>query len=157
KPRREFTALKLPLDAGGGERGKPKLQIGPPEPPVTDARFAPDLKTLVASQGRELVVWDVQRGDVIATMNSEGGDQGGSIVLSSDGGLLAMVDRRNSGSDVIRIFDLKSRRRIASFESGQGRPRSFAFSPEGSQLVTAMEDGTALVWDLAAAASIGNR
>ena len=146
--RRQFTALKPPPDAPDGKRQEPR--IAGAEPRIAGAAFAPDLKTLVTSQGRDLIIWDVQRGEVIAAMESESADEGGSIAISPNGRLLPMVDRHFSGSDAVRVFDLESRRVIARFDSAQGRPRCFAFSPDGTRLVTGMEDGTALVWELSA-------
>lgn len=148
-PRRLFTAIKPAAEAPGGK---------PRKPYVSDAAFAPDLKTLVTSQGRELIVWDIARGEAIAALSSGATEHGGNIALSLDGRWLAMTDLNyagDPGSDAVRLFDMNSRRMVATLDSGQGRPSSFAFSPDGSRLVTGMNDGTTLVWDLAAAASKG--
>lgn len=144
-PRKLFTAIKPPADAPEN-----KLQ----RPFVADVAFTPDLKTLIASQGRELVFWDLARGEVTATLPADGTEHGGNIVLSKDGRWLAMTDLNyggDPGSDAVRLFDVKSRRLVAKLDSGQGRPSAFAFSPDGTRLLTGMSDGTALVWDLAAA------
>lgn len=144
--RRQFTALKPPPKPAGGKQEKPW---------IADAEFARDLKTLVTSQNRELVVWDLARGEPITTVPTRGTDKGGRIALSHDGRLLAMSDllfSGDAGSDAIHVWDLKSRREVATFEPGQGRASTFAFSPDGRRLVTGMSDGTALVWDLTAAA-----
>lgn len=146
---REFTALK-PTENAPDEK-RPERRIPDAAPRIAGAAIAPDLKTVVTSQGQELLFWDVESGETTGAVPSESADQGGSLAFSRDGRLLLMVDRQFTGSDVLRVFDLESRRVIARFESGQGRPRSFAFSPDGMRLVTGMEDGTALVWDLATA------
>ncbi|HEX5447128.1 MAG TPA: hypothetical protein VFW87_25150 [Pirellulales bacterium] len=52
------------------------------------------------------------------------------------------------GADAIRLFDLREKRLVSTFETTQGRPSSFAFSPDAVRLVTGMSDGAALVWDL---------
>jgi WD40 repeat protein len=144
-PRKLFTAIKPPPEAPDGKRQRPF---------VSDVAFTPDLKTVIASQGRELIFWDLARGELIAAVPTDGTEHGGQIVLSKDGRWLAMTDLNyagDPGSDAIRLFDLGSRSLIATLDSGQGRPNSFAFSPDGTRLVTGMSDGTALVWDLATA------
>lgn len=145
--RRQFTALKPPREMPG---------VKPQKPWIADAVFAPDLKTLITSQNRDLVVWEVERGEAIATLPAEGTDKGGGLALSQDGRLLAITDvlyAGDPGSDAVRIFDLPSGRRVSTFQADAGRPSAFAFSPDGRRLVTGMSDGTALVWDLAAAAA----
>jgi WD40 repeat protein len=140
--RRLFTAIKPAAEAPDGK---------PQKPFIADAAYSPDLKTLITSQGRELIVWDMARGEVVATLPTGGAEHGGNIALSNDGHWLAMTDLNyagDPGSDALRIFDLNSRRMVATLDSGQGRPSSFAFSPDGSRLVTGMSDGTALVWGL---------
>lgn len=129
--------------------GDRQRRIPDAAPRIAGAALVPDLKTLVTSKGRELLFWDVQSGEMTAAMPSESADEGGSIAFSPDGRLLLMVDRAFTGSDALRVFDVESRRVIANFDSGQGRPRCFAFSPDGTRLVTGMDDGTALVGDLA--------
>lgn len=145
----QFTALKPSQKAPDEKRQERRIPDAAPR--IAGAALAPDLKTLVTSKGRELLFWDVQSGEMTAAMPSESADEGGTIAFSPDGRLLLMVDRHFSGSDALRVFDLESRRVIATFDSGQGRPRCFAFSPDGTRLVTGMDDGTALVWDLATA------
>lgn len=148
KPRHaQFIALKPSQEAPDQKRQQRRIPDAAPR--IAGAALAPDLKTLVTSKGRELLFWDVQSGEMTGTMPSESADEGGSIAFSPDGRLLLMVDRAFTGSDAVRVFDVESRRVVAKFDSGQGRPRCFAFSPDGTRLVTGMDDGTALVWDLA--------
>jgi WD40 repeat protein len=142
---REFTVLKPPPAADDGKKDKAWL---------AHAAFSPDLKILVTSQGRELVVWDVERGEMIAAIASERTEKRGHSALSRDGRFFVMSDLLyggDPGSDDIRVFDLRSQRPITTFESSSGRASSFAFSRDGTRLVTGMSDGTALVWDLTTA------
>lgn len=140
--RKLFTALKPLVAPADGKQKKPF---------VADLAFSPDLKTLITSQGRELIVWDIASGQAIATIPADTTEHGGNIVLSQDGRWLAMTDllyAGDPGSDALRVFDLSSRRLIAKFDSAHGRPSSFAFSPNGQRLASGMSDGTALVWDV---------
>jgi WD40 repeat protein len=144
-PQRLFTAIKPPAEAPAGKS---------PKPFVADVAFAPDLKTLVTSQGRDLILWDIALGEAIVTLPSGGTDHGGNLALLKDGRILAMTDLNyagDPGSDAIRLFDLKNGRRVATLEPGEGRAGCFAFSPDGTRLVTGMSNGTALVWDLTTA------
>ncbi len=147
KRRRQFTAFHPPAKPlPAGPNGRPQ------KPWIASAAFTPDLKTLVTSQGRELVVWDVASGKAVRAFDAQGTDKGGNIAVSNDGRLAAITDVQYAGdlgSDAIRIFDLASGRLVATFEPGRGRAGAFAFSPDGTRLVSGMSDGTALVWRLA--------
>jgi len=139
--RRQFTPIKAPADVAGATRGKPQ---------VADAVFAPDLKTLVTRQGRDVVIWDIDRGEPISSVTTEGSDRGGHLGISQDGRLLSVSNFGYPGDppSEIYVFDLESRRLMTTLECDRGRVGTFSFSPDGSRLATGMEDGTALVWDL---------
>src|SRR6185437_8508149 len=102
--RRLFAALKPLAEAADGKQKKPF---------VADLAFSPDLKTLITSQGRELIVWDIASGEAVATIPAEATEHGGNIALSKDGRWLAMTDllyAGDPGSDALRVFDVTSRR-----------------------------------------------
>lgn len=149
--RQLFAALKPPPEPVDAKKEKPF---------ASDVAFSPDLMTLITSQGRELIVWDIARGEAIAAFPSDGTHHGGNIALSNDGHRLAMTDLNyagDPGSNDLRLFDIKSQRLITAFHPGQSRASSFAFSPDSTRLVTGMSDGTALVWDLATARDARNQ
>lgn len=142
--RRQFTAFKAPA------KPLPPAPNGRPQKPwIASAAFTPDLKTLVTSQGRELIVWNVDSGKAVRAFDAQGTDKGGQIAVSNNGRWAAITDVQYAGdlgSDAIRVFDLTSGRLVATFEPGRGRAGDFAFSPDGTRLVSGMSDGTALVW-----------
>lgn len=145
--RRRFTALKPPPAAPVGKSQQPW---------IASALFSPDLKTLITSQGRELVIWDVARGEPVRVFDTQGTDKGGNIAISKEGRFAAFTDLLyggDPGSDVIRVFNLVSGRLIARFELDKDRPAAFSFSPDSTRLVSGMSDGTALVWRLDAKAA----
>ena len=48
---------------------------------------------------------------------------------------------------VIHVYDLATRKELPGFRGHRGHVR-VAFSPDGSDLVTASDDATALIWDI---------
>lgn len=140
--RRRFTAFRLPTEAADVTNKKTW---------VADAIFSPDLKTVITRQNRDVIVWNIERGEPIRTISVEGSEYGGLVRISPDGRTLAITDSHSSdepGSDAIRIFDLQTKRTVTTLTPERGRPLALAFSPDGTRLVTGMSDGTALVWDL---------
>lgn len=65
------------------------------------------------------------------------------IAFSPDGRLLAAADANR-----VKLWDVSARRELAGFEGHRGIVTSVAFGPDGTALVSAAEDGTALIWDL---------
>lgn len=141
---RQFAAFQAPA------KPLPLAPNGRPQKPwIASAAFTPELKTLVTSQGRELIVWDVDRGKAVRAFDAQGTDKGGQIAVSNDGRWAAISDVQyggDMGSDAIRVFDLANGRLVATFEPGRGRAGAFAFSPDGTRLASGMSDGTVLVW-----------
>jgi WD40 repeat protein len=77
---------------------------------------------------------------------SDGG--AGPVAFSADGKLFAAAtgepDRR------IRLFDRASGTEAGTFQGFRSTVRSLAFAPDGTRLISGMDDATALVWDLTA-------
>jgi WD40 repeat protein len=137
----EFKAVNTKIERGEANQ----------RPWVSDAVFLPGGKHLVTSQNRHLVIWDLGTGDALWTIRTPGTDKGRTLGGSPDGRLLALCDVNygdDRGSNTIRVWNLDTGQQLASFEPGDSRAASFAFSPDGARLVSGMDDGTALVWDL---------
>ncbi|MBI2923569.1 MAG: hypothetical protein HYY18_21145 [Planctomycetes bacterium] len=75
------------------------------------------------------------------------------LAWSADGRLLAAALWRSlignpTGDMSIRILEIASGDEIAVLRNHSGRARELEFTADGRRLVTSMEDGTALVWDM---------
>jgi WD40 repeat protein len=99
---------------------------------------------LVATTGRGVRVIDAGNGTEAAAFDGVRSPfSGTTIAFSPDGRLLAVADARK-----IRLWEVAARRELPAFAGHLGEILSVAFTPEGKALVSASEDGTALVWDL---------
>ena len=104
--------------------------------------FSPDGKTL-ATRG---TVWDIATRTAIITLKS----RNGIVAFSPDGKTLAEVSFRD-GKGYVELWDIATRRNIATFE-GHTRPiTSVAFSSDGTTLASGGRegDGTVKLWDVA--------
>jgi WD40 repeat protein len=118
---------------------------------VPHAVFNPDASLLVASTNDTLSLWDVAAGTLQGTITVPEAPHGFIIGLSADGLTLAaseVIYGGDPGSDEIRIFDLETRQVVLTLSPGDARAMSLAFSADGRLLVTGMDNGTAIVWDV---------
>ena len=76
------------------------------------------------------------------------------LAVSRDGQVLAAHLRNaydSSANDRILLWSLDDGREIGSFEMDDGNVRSLAFSPDGTRLISGMELGDTLIWDVSTA------
>ncbi|HEX5272820.1 MAG TPA: hypothetical protein VFW33_20120, partial [Gemmataceae bacterium] len=66
------------------------------------------------------------------------------VAFSPDGKLIAVA----AGERPVRLFDATTGKEARQFGGLQGKINALAFSPDGTRIVTAGQDGTAIVWDL---------
>jgi WD40 repeat protein len=71
----------------------------------------------------------------------------GPVAFSSDGKLLAVGFGRQDGE--IRLLNLANDEPAAVLTRFGASPHALAFSPDGKYLITALDDASGLVWDLA--------
>src|SRR5262249_41814645 len=95
--------------------------------------------------GFELHVFDLASGKAVFALSLAG--NWGEAVFSPDGRTLAAA----TGTQVVLVEVASGKPRLAVRNLPSGA-QYVAFSPDGRQLVTAMHDTTALIWDLAALA-----
>lgn len=103
--------------------------------------------TVVSTSAKNYPVtwWDIatgrQRGQILLP-----GEDGGPVAFAPDGRTFAVATSRPKACIcVVELASGKERHRIAGF---RGSVRSLAFLPDCRRLVSGMDDGTALVWDL---------
>lgn len=122
---------------------------------VLNADISPDgTRIATASEDGTARVWDIDSGEVLATL---GGNQGSvwSVTYSPDGSQLATTDDKGT-----RVWDVEclkagdSNEGCVTRELGGHASSVYlaAFSPDGLHLVTASDDHTAIVWNLASGA-----
>jgi WD40 repeat protein len=74
-------------------------------------------------------------------------DVAGPVAFSADGKLLAIGFGRGRGE--VRLMDLATWETVAVLTDFDFKPHAVTFSEDGKSLITGLNDGTALVWDLA--------
>ena len=102
--------------------------------------FSPDGKTLAANRG----VWDIATQTEIISL-----EEGRVVAFSPDGTAFAEAYRDGTFKDYkIKLWDIATRRNIATFEGHTGSIRSLAFSPDGTTLASGSFDGRIKLWDI---------
>jgi RNA polymerase sigma factor (sigma-70 family) len=126
--------------------------------PHGEAAVSPDGRVVATAgyieeeKAGQLRFWDTVTGKEIAERRLKGhwtNSGVGAAAFSPDGRLLATADRD------IRLFETASGRQVQMFESGAGSANGLTFTSDGRRLISAHNDGTALVWDVTVRPAIG--
>jgi WD40 repeat protein len=98
-----------------------------------------------APRKHPVVWWDLARGKQRNRILVPGGS-GGPVAFSPSGKLFAVASARPDGG--IRLVEMLTGREVRKLAGFRGEVRSLAFFPDGRRLVSGMQDGSALIWDL---------
>jgi RNA polymerase sigma factor (sigma-70 family) len=117
--------------------------------------LSPDSKTIAASSQRDGTIFllDASSGEEIARLDGSE-DTIKVLAFSPDGRILATqfsskgVQREST--PMIRLWDVIGRREICRFKAHRGAVTALTFTADGSRLLSASDDSTLLVWDVAA-------
>jgi Pentapeptide repeats (8 copies)/WD domain, G-beta repeat len=120
----------------------PRLQIRPAARSSVGIAWHPDGDLLATASGPNVILWDLQAGVALATLE---GHQGGvwSVAFSADGSRLAS----GGGDGVVRLWDPETGAGLAVLEGHQDTVLSVAFSADGLRLASGGGDRTVRVWD----------
>jgi WD40 repeat protein len=105
---------------------------------------------LTTSGLREFYGWKLPSGEKHWTIKTDDLHYR-ALVPSPDERMVAALCTTLDQSLRLRLFDVTSRRLITSFDLGRETAERVVFSPDGSRILVGFYDGTALVYDVAAA------
>jgi len=96
----------------------------------------------------EIYGWQLPAGEKLWTVKSDDDDVR-VLTASPDAKLLAATFVAADKSARLRLFDLATRRVVATFDLGRDSAERAVFSPDGNRLMLGCIDGTALIYDVA--------
>ena len=111
---------------------------------VESVAFSPDGLILAAVDWDSVKLWEVATGRYITTLTDETHSSGFSAAFSPDGTKLAS----GSWDDTVQLWDVSTRKHIATFPGHTGYVNVVVFSPDSTKLASGSFDGTVLLWDV---------
>lgn len=126
------------------ETGQELMTLSGHEDGVNNLAFSPDGNYLATTGADNIVnIWDVRSGLLVTTIDSQIEDGNGAIDFSPDGNRLAI-----SGIRIIEIWNADGSELQSTFEKHDATIRTVIFSPDGTRLASAHNDGVVKIWDV---------
>ena len=113
---------------------------------VESVAFSPDGTILASASLDGVRLWNVGTGQLLSTLVGGTDSPGFSVEFSTDGTILAS----GSWTDTVELWDVSTRKHIASIPVHTGNVCAVAFSPDGATLASGSLDGTVLLWEMSA-------
>jgi WD40 repeat protein len=127
----------------------------PEDTAISAAAFSADGRTMAASSGGCVCVWDVAAGSLRRRIPYPHA-RDCVLALAPDGKTVATSDapnERDFGEDQIRLYDVETGEPMLTLEPENDRAHLLAFSPDGTKLLAGFQRGSVLVWDVRQGAS----
>ena len=121
-----------------------RLVLPGPGGHYSSADWSRDGGRLVAAGGLPAQIWDTSSGKLLQTLSAGDSSQVNSVKFSPSGDLVAM----GSGDGLIRLVGAADGRPLIQTAGHHGQINDLALSADGSTLVTASYDLSAIVWDV---------
>jgi WD40 repeat protein len=150
------TPVGLSGDMGDRRNGSRVLDVSAgtlkqANPSFRDPRWlSPDGSVLVHFSPYYITLTDARTGKPVSKLVTYPGDSLGPLLFSPNGRLLAVCNRPLGR---IRLFEVASGAEVGFIAGHFAEIRSLAFSRDGKFLLSGSADGTAVLWDFAAATS----
>jgi len=144
-----FSVVGKPDAAPNARSVKCTAAFGPVAP-IAALAFSPDGKSLAVAGYGEVVLWDLEKGQLAKRLGSgKLGDVVGAVAFLPDGKSLAVGGGTPCGDGAVNILSVESGEVTASFDEPKEVVYCLELSPDGKLLAAGGADGTAHVWSLA--------
>ena len=112
--------------------------------PIAEERFGMDGSTLlVKSSFDQHYIWDLNRGRMVASIQTEGNETN-TAELSPDGHLLAITN----GKKWAGLWNAQTGKPITNLQNKLHNIIGTVFAPDGRKILTIAEDNSCQVWDI---------
>ncbi len=115
-------------------------------------QFSPDGRQVLTG-GDGAVLWDAATGQPLRDFAEEEFRFIPVTRFSPDGRQVLLA---NSSETVVRLYDAATGQQVQSFPGHTGEVNCAAFRPDGRQLLTGSDDGTARLWDVASGGELAS-